>query len=554
MTELSYYAKRIVQWDGAPPLYVISVSPEELLSWSDVPRKAPNAMAGYQRHLSHDRAEEISEFMQKHINHIVPGTVIVASENSSDGEGIFDIEPVFVDGVHEDVHNLFKITFDYEYDLHPEDITTDQLKTMLEEIIEGHESRLTDEEKAMIVEEEAVYQSDDNNLSDEGSSDEEMDEEEIEEQNLIKGSGFVQFVKKLLQLKESDILSALDHDEITIPLMDIEGLSEAEAAQYEADKLRAEEDALALHENQRHAEEWKEWIISEHKIGNIMDGQHRVWGALGMNPEDCDHLGDGEEPHISVTLIPDLKRAEQVFQFAMMNLTPKKVKPGLARSGAIHSLTMPELEQFDERMAEYMDVTSARWVNELHTAPESPFRGYLTWDYLENPEKLFVDEKILIQIAKRWYKRTSKTKLFGSVFIDGVAWNTDTTMLDFRLKAFFTFWGKIAEKFPEDWTNKNSNIWLKTALWVLQDWVLIQMLQQRSLWVKSNPPPMDDLNSLADLVEHCLDEFPSDFFKQPWTHVDDTTEGKEKLLAQFNYQNNKTKVYKGTWLYQGAGK
>ena len=64
---------------------------------------------------------------------------------------------------------------------------------------------------------------------------------------------------------------------------------------------------------------------------------------------------------------------------------------------------------------------------------------------------------------------------------------------------------------------------------------------------------MDDLDSLGELVEHCLSDFPSDFFKQPWTHVDDTSEGKGKLLAQFNYQNNKTKVYKGTWLYQGAG-
>ena len=546
MAERNYYAKRIVQWEGAPPLYVISVEPNELLSWSDVPRKAPKAMAGYQRHLNTERAQDIAEFMEKHVNHIIPGTVIVASEKSSGDEGFFNIQPVVVEGVEADNHNLFKITFDYEYDVHPEDITTDQLKSMLDEIIEEYDSRLTDEERAMIEGNEDVDE------PEEGAP-AVLDEEEVEEENLTRGSGYTRFVKKLLQLRERDLLSTLDADEIVIQEVKTEGLSEAEQAQQEADKLKAEEDAVTLEENRSEAEEWKEWIISEHKIGNIMDGQHRVWGAMEMNPDDCDHLGDEEAPRISVTLIPDLRRAEQVFQFAMMNMTPVKVKPGLARSGAIHSLTMAELDTFDERMAEYMDVTSARWMNELYTADNSPFRGMLTWDFLEDAEAQYVDEKIMHQITRRWYKRTSKTKEYGDLFIDGEAWNTDTTMLGFRLQSFFVFWQKISEKFHTDWADKESNIWRKVSLWVLQDWVSIKMLQQRTLWVKSSNPPMDDLDSLAEFVEHCLDGFPDDFFQHPWTSVDDTRTGKDALFTQFNAQDNRKKVIKRTWLYRGAG-
>ena len=100
MAEKIYYAKRIVQWDGAPPIYVMSLTADDLLSWADVPRKAPNAMSGYQRHLNEARAQDIAGFMQKHVNHIIPGTVIVASEKGSSQEDrFFTIEPVEIEGI-----------------------------------------------------------------------------------------------------------------------------------------------------------------------------------------------------------------------------------------------------------------------------------------------------------------------------------------------------------------------------------------------------------------------------------------------------------------------
>jgi len=546
MAERTYYAKRIVQWKGAPALYVISVTPEDLLSWADVPRKAPRAMAGYQRPLDEDRADRIAEFMEHHVNHIVPGTVIVSSEKK---EGAyFTIEDLEITGVDASEHNLFKIKFNYPYDMDPEDITSDMIKEMLDEIIADYEGRLSDDERDMLSTTNTVIST---------SGEEDVDAAQIEEDNLVKPSGYTQFVKQLHELCDSGILPLLDQEwqEEVLPLDEgeLDGLSEADRAQKEADHLKEIEDVNAHNYWKSEAEDWKTWIISEHKIGNIMDGQHRVWGAKEMNPDVADHLDTGEQPNISVTLIPDLMKAEQVFHFSMMNMTPVKVKAGLARSSAIHSLTVKELDEYDERLGNFIDVTQARWINEIYRDGDSPFEGMLTWDFLDNPNEQYVDEKIMVQIAKKWYNSNSKTKMFGGVFQGGTSWNVDEDTMNFRLQAFFVFWDEVRKKFPKDWDDKNSNIWRKVSLIVLQDWIRVQMSVQLSLWVKSSLPPFNDLDALRDFVNHVLSSFPGDFFQHPWTVVDDTPKGRDDFFLELERQNGNEKANKRTWLFKGAG-
>ena len=124
----TYYAKRIVQWTDALPFYVIGVTPSDLLQWASVPRKAPEAMEGYQRPLT-DRWKKIKDFMESHRSNVIPGSVIVASEPR--GPDFFDVDPVEIEGIDVAEHELFRISFEYSQKSHVE-MLDDIIKSLLD--------------------------------------------------------------------------------------------------------------------------------------------------------------------------------------------------------------------------------------------------------------------------------------------------------------------------------------------------------------------------------------------------------------------------------------
>ena len=578
MAEKVYYGKRIRQWKGAPEIFVIDVRPSDLISWAGVPRKAPKAMAGYQRHLDNKRSKKIAEYMESHVNHIIPGTVIVASDKGYGADQFFSISDVEVNGHAESgdpEHNLVRISFDYPFDKHEDDITTDDIKQMLDEIIEKNELRIGD----MVQDGDELDSSDgvdddSSKVEDSEDSDAENGSEDDEEKMLDMPSGFSKFVKALKDLRDSNLLDRLD--EIGDVVVEDGSMKDTEwvCASCDEDIEYGQEKCLSCgaqfsweegsDQNAESTDEydkvelktWKRWIISEHKIGNIMDGQHRIFGALKTNPSNCDHLDTGDEPLCSITLIPDLPKAEQVFHFSMMNMTPVKVKAGLARSSAVHSLTPRELDIYDSRLREYMDVLAARWINKIDSSHGSPFLGMLTHDYLHNPTIGFVEEKIMNQIMKEWYNAKSSNKSYGRVFKDAAAWNSDTTKLEFRLQSFFVFWNAIAEKFPSDWADRESNLWRKISLWTLQDFLRVKMSQQMTLWVRSNSPPFNDLSSLKDFLDAILDEFPGNFYSSAWNTelLDDTTKGRARFMTLMEEQYGHDKVKRNFKLFINANK
>ena len=240
-------------------------------------------MEGYQRPLS-DRYKKIASYMESHPSNFIPGTIIVASHRTDD---FFQIEFVPLDNVPSSEHGLCKITFDY---IPPED-----LKVGLNEIIAEMESRLTPKE----LEDSQIDPTENGTGGDGGTGGMGSDSGEDEPDEIPggtngqTGSRMAQFLKTL------------------------RGIYENWDAVIES---KSEDDPERI--------EWEDWILENHKIGYIMDGQHRVWGADNVNPANCSHIDDEQEPQLSITFIPNMSKAEQVFHFAMMNITPEKVKQG----------------------------------------------------------------------------------------------------------------------------------------------------------------------------------------------------------------------------------
>ena len=80
MNEKRYHAIEVIQQPSSPPMYMIAVPASELLEWCDVPRTMEKYMAGYQRLLNDARTNEISDYLRKDPNNILPGAVIVSTD------------------------------------------------------------------------------------------------------------------------------------------------------------------------------------------------------------------------------------------------------------------------------------------------------------------------------------------------------------------------------------------------------------------------------------------------------------------------------------------
>jgi len=458
------YGKRIIQWPGAPPIYVTCMRPSELLEWAAVPRKSPKGMDGYQRPLA-DRYMKIARFIESHVNNIVPGSVIVASDQGTD---TFHIEDLAIPAEGAADHGLCKITINYN--------PPKSAKQMLKELIARFESRMTDAEKKGLQ------------------------------------SRMAAFVAQLCHLRDN-WKAEID------------------------DKPDEDEDKKA----------WLEWIKERHKVGFIMDGQHRVYGADAVNPEAAKHIPADGEPVLPISILPNMTVAEQVFHFAMMNITPEKVKTAQANNNAAFSLSKEEFDRYQPRLDRFIDTTDAIWLDKMDSDPDSPFGGLIYYPWLPGAEVKQLKDAIADSLQKAWRNVDHTHKAFGNLLQGETKWKE----ADFKLQAFFTFWTGVKNHFSEQWNTPGSDLWWKVALIVLQDFIRLKMSEQLTLWNKSEPHPMTDLPSLSRFVEHVLGFFPQDFFDE-WAYVpDDTDQGRDELLEQMRGQYNRKKVDRRAKLWRG---
>jgi hypothetical protein len=296
--------------------------------------------------------------------------------------------------------------------------------------------------------------------------------------------------------------------------------------------------------------EWLQWIEDRHKIGFIMDGQHRVFGAAAVNPASTNFLGPQDEPMLPVSIIPDISVAEQVFHFAMMNITPEKVKKAQANTNAAYSLSAEEFGIYEPRLQRFIDTTDAIWLDRMDSDSDSPFKGIIYHPWLPNVVQKQLKDALAESLQSAWRNANSADRDIGTLFRDAVPWEKDEN--EFRLKAFFTFWTSIKNSFPTEWATVGSPLWFKVSLLTLQDFIRKKMNEQVTLWTDSKKHPFEDLVSLGQFADRILRSFPADFFRE-WAYTpDDTDQGRTELMAYMTSQYQRSKVDRRAGLWKGA--
>lgn len=118
---------------GAPSIYLLNADAYEITQWADVPRKGQDYMEGYQRQLSESRVNDIKEYFELDENNIIPGAILVAIDedeiNIEEGD----------DGV---------------YSISIKDKSEGTVEELIERKYEQLYSRLGDEEKRFVAEED----------------------------------------------------------------------------------------------------------------------------------------------------------------------------------------------------------------------------------------------------------------------------------------------------------------------------------------------------------------------------------------------------------------
>ncbi len=221
--ERTYAAIRVKQQPNSREFFLIVCKAAELLEWCDVPRKAENFMAGYQRALG-DRHEDIKAFLEKDPANVIPGAVIVALQEES------------VTITKTAISDIFELTVK---------MTPATFQQRVQTIVSQFYGRLSDDEKANADEISAQMLKAPNEPvplgeQDDGEEDEELADDEIPPRSYL----------------------ALLAAEMKVAATSFTALS--------ADRQKAVED----------------YVNGLTKPGLILDGQHRVFGAKNVSDFD----------------------------------------------------------------------------------------------------------------------------------------------------------------------------------------------------------------------------------------------------------------------------
>lgn len=286
---------------------------------------------------------------------------------------------------------------------------------------------------------------------------------------------------------------------------------------------------------------FKEAIIDYVKPAFIIDGQHRIAGAA--------KLGNKGLPFIVCGLY-DAPWEEQVFQFTVVNLRPKRIASSIITSIAGLSLTRNEQDNVERRLKQAgVSVAEVTLMSLVAYDNKSPFAEKVDMQVGGSRDSV---EKIgygaMKRIAKEWYNatRTSLTQiarqLYGSSSASKarVQWKDDRVWFDF----FCVFWRAIRDHYPLSlWEKSPSNrLFIGSHLWALQEVILRQADGQvPSHWViKDEEMPFEERLStlqekLLEVVNTALPYFPEEMWSRAWAKTSqDTSAGRDDLVKLFN--------------------
>jgi hypothetical protein len=496
MTTFSYPVLAFRQQDEAPIQIAFVAHAEQVLRWAGVPRKSDELLTGFQRFRDNRRInEQIVPFFQNPKN-CSPTAIIIALRGET-GIGKCQLlrngVPLTEDEIPAESVVDAKLVIEIDEDALKSDAVFAAAKTFVGNRLQSDGNLTSTDED----EEEENGEL----AGEESGNEDDISDEELDEEAEVTG--------------ETDEIAHLG----TTTLIRMKQLLD-DSTNWK-----------------RH--EFKEAVADYVKPGTIIDGQHRITAAAKIGNEGL--------PFIICGLF-NAAWPEQVFQFTVVNLKPKRIPPSVITSIAGLSLTRTEQDLVEHRLKQAgIDVAEVTIMSLVSFDERSPFAERVDLA-ISGPKDR--EQKLgyggMKRISKDWYmaQRNSLTLISKALYsTKSVAkarrkWRLDRYWFDF----FSVFWGAIRDHYsPHFWQKSPDNrLFIGAHLWALQEVILGEADGQVADWWK-----IEDLSltpeqraevlkeKLLKVVLTTLRYFPEEMWSATWKASQDTTPGRAELVSLF---------------------
>jgi DGQHR domain-containing protein len=255
-------------------------------------------------------------------------------------------------------------------------------------------------------------------------------------------------------------------------------------------------------------------MANEKRPGLIIDGQHRVYGALK-------HPGDVQ---LNVVAFLGGNDAERAFQFVVINNSAAKVSKDHIR--ALNLQFDPDAlnKRLLESSGATMGVSDSKYADLEVFDKEEPFVGLIQWPTNANG---FIAATALESALTETRERAA---LLG---IEGL--ETDV---------FLQIWRKIKEIRGAAW-NGQSRLLHKASIYALTVFILETMVAR--LRTTDEAIDFTDVTTLDELVTRVVERIPLEFWTTEWRSKElDTTLGRKLLLDALNVIESNVR-FKRNW-------
>lgn len=279
----------------------------------------------------------------------------------------------------------------------------------------------------------------------------------------------------------------------------------------------------------------KKYLEGVSRPGNIIDGQHRLWGAKEVTQYDVT---------FPAVIIPGLDDPEEVFQFYVLNSTASPLKRDQLHAVISTSLTNGELELLFERFKQTgVHAREAKLSYRMHRHDDSPFQGLVHFGLPDSHG--IIKEGVAFNLVRSFVTLgDSYRRLYNSVD----DWEDDPDY-DYRFQTFLVFWNAITGAYADAWeaalapdaTKTERQIIQKIALDILQEFVLdrLKLLNTALMAENSESALFADHDALASGVKMVLTDLPEEFFTRQWTETSlNTHQGREFFREQMDKAAN----------------
>lgn len=489
MRRFEYQALAFRQQKDSPIEVAFVANAHDILAWAGVPRKSDEMLTGYQRFLDRDRInQQIVPYFQEPKN-CSPTAIVVALRRDS-GLGHCILENANIVAGEPPIATTLVIEID-EVALGTEGVFTAALG-YISSRLEGQGDSLEGERAEEVLDSAELEDSEEEGEGD--AEQEEADSSEDESEDLVHlGSQTLRSLKEMLENRS----------------------------------------------NWKH-EEFRAAIADYVKPALLIDGQHRIHGAA--------KIGNRGLPFIICGLY-DPSWEEQVFQFTVVNLRPRRIPPSVITSIAALSLTRDELDRLESRLTQAgVKMAEVSMMSLVAYDDQSPFVSMIEM-HIREPESRSdrLGYGAMKRIAKVWYGGNRKSltliakNLFAKKSVSAARreWRESRAWFEF----FCLFWDGVRQHYPETlWEKSEANRLLVGAhLWALQEAILTSADGQvPSHWrINAKETSYEERMTLLqerflEILSEALRCFPPELWTRRWAKSgQDTTAGRKELFEIF---------------------